>query len=144
MRRLIPALAVLAFVLASAATASATAIHLYYIQYDSPGTDTGSNASLNAEYVRIKNAATVGVPLTHWTLHDAQNHVYTFPTYKLCGGCIVTIHTGTGTNTYASRYWGQSWYVWNNTGDTATLRNAVGTTIDTCRWGSIGAGHITC
>lgn len=29
-------------------------------------------------------------------------------------------------------YWGSGNYIWNNTGDTATLRNASGKTVDTC------------
>jgi hypothetical protein len=31
-------------------------------------------------------------------------------------------------------YWGSGNYIWNNTGDTATLRNASGKTLDTCSW----------
>ncbi len=38
---------------------------------------------------------------------------------------------------------GAAAHVWNNTGDTAYLRNAAGTTIDTCSWGSSGS-HTYC
>jgi hypothetical protein len=51
----------------------------------------------------------------------------------------VQVHTGKGTNTSAHRYWGRSWYVWNNTGDTAYLRYPAGTTADTCSWGKTGS-----
>ena len=126
------------------ASAAQAAIQFGLIHYDSPGTDTGSNTSLNAEYVKIKNTGAAGVLLTHWTVRDLQGHVYQFGTYKLCGGCTVTLHTGHGTNTYANRYWNSSNYVWNNTGDRATLKNAAGTTKDTCSWGSSGPGYIRC
>jgi hypothetical protein len=126
------------------ATAAQAAIQFGLIQYNSPGTDTGSNASLNAEYAKITNTGSAGVALTNWTVRDAQGHVYKFGTYKLCGGCAVTLHTGHGTNTYANRYWNFSNYIWNNTGDRATLKNAVGTTKDTCSWGSSGPGYIRC
>jgi hypothetical protein len=49
----------------------------------------------------------------------------------------VTVHTGKGTNGKpgaADRYWGSGNYIWNNTGDTATLRSATGKTINTCKF----------
>ena len=114
-------------------------IQLGKIQYNSPGTDTGSNASLNAEYVVIKNLGATTRTLTGYTLRDAQNHVYKFGTVKLGAHKTVTVHTGKGTNTAANRYWGSRAYIWNNTGDKATLRAANGTLLDTCSWGSTGS-----
>jgi hypothetical protein len=31
-----------------------------------------------------------------------------------------------------NRYWGHHWYIWNNTGDRATLKNASGTVMARC------------
>lgn len=45
---------------------------------------------------------------------------------------------GRGTNDSNERFWGQSWYIWNNTGDTAYLRTPGGTLYDSCSWGSTG------
>ena len=45
------------------------------------------------------------------------------------------LHTGSGKADSRNRYWGSKNYIWNNTGDTAYLRNAKGTTVDTCSWG---------
>jgi hypothetical protein len=59
-------------------------------------------------------------------------------------GNSVYIHTGKGTNSGTHRYWGRSWYVWNNTGDTAYLRNPSGTLIDRCGWTSTGLCDINC
>src|SRR4051794_39756340 len=42
------------------------------IQYDSPGTDSRSNSSLNAEYVTIKNVGSTNRSLTGFTVRDAQ------------------------------------------------------------------------
>ena len=61
-----------------------------------------------------------------WTLRDPKHHVYTFGAYKIKPHGYVKIHTGKGTNTQTDRYWGKAWYVWNNTGGTATLRDASG------------------
>jgi hypothetical protein len=47
-------------------------IRITKIYFDSPGDDTGSNTSLNAEYVVIKNTGTTRKALTGWTLRDAQ------------------------------------------------------------------------
>jgi hypothetical protein len=49
-------------------------------------------------------------------------------------GGKVTLHTGRGENTKTSLYWGSGNYVWNNTGDTATLKTSAGKTHDTCTW----------
>jgi hypothetical protein len=54
------------------------------------------------------------------------------------------VHTGKGTNTTSHKYWGRSWYVWNNTGDKATLRRADGTWIHSCSWTSGGLGYKYC
>jgi hypothetical protein len=56
------------------------------IQYDSPGSDTRSNTSLNAEYVVIKTRGTTGRSLTGWTVREAANHVYKFGTFTLGAG----------------------------------------------------------
>ncbi len=142
---LIPVLATGAAVVLTAGSASAAgyAMQLGHIQYNSPGADTGSNASLNAEYVTIGNRVTTSRNLRGWTLRDNQSHVYTFPNVTVGGGRSVTVHTGKGTNTSTNLYWGSGTYIWNNTGDRATLRDAQGHQIDTCSWGN-GSGSINC
>ena len=40
-------------------------------------------------------------------------------------------------------YWGSRAYIWNNTGDTAYLKNSVGTLKDSCGWGSV-ASYVLC
>ena len=102
--------------------------------YDSPGSDTGSNTSINGEYFTLKNVGTTSKTITGWTVNDAANHVYKFGTFTLGAGKSVTVHTGKGTNTTTTRYWGLAWYVWNNGGDRATLKTSAGTVMDACAW----------
>jgi hypothetical protein len=61
----------------------------------------------------------------------------------LKSGASLRVHTGKGTNTATDKYWKLTGYVWNNTGDKATLKNRAGTIIDTCRWGD-GSGTTAC
>jgi len=112
-------------------------------QYNSPGSDNGTNSSLNAEWVRITNAGARAKVLTGWKVRDRAGHVFTFPTFRLGAGRSVRLHTGSGRNTATDLYWRQRWYIWNNTGDRAILRNAPGTVIDTCSWGD-GPGYTGC
>lgn len=126
-----------------APAAAAGRIYISKVQYDSPGTDNGSNTSINAEWVRITNSTSSKRTLTGWTLRDASSHVYKFPTTTLKAGASLRVHTGKGTNTATDKYWKLSYYVWNNTGDKATLKNRAGTIIDTCKWGD-GSGVTYC
>ena len=129
---------------APAAQAATPAIQITKVYYNSPGSDIGSNSSLNAEWVRLTNKRSYTINLKSWTLRDKTGYTYTFSgDYRLPAGYRVYIHTGQSTNTSYHRYWGRSWYVWNNTGDTAYLRNSAGTLIDTCSWGSSGS-YIYC
>lgn len=139
--RLGAALAIV-LLLASPATASAQ-IQITKAYYDSPETDTGSNSSLNAEYIVIKNTGSRSKSLRGWRLKDEADHVYQFGRFHLRPGKIVRIHTGSGTNDRNDRYWGMSWYVWNNDGDTATLKNRSGTVVDRCRYDG-GSRYETC
>jgi hypothetical protein len=112
-------------------------------QYNSPGSDTGSNASLNAEWIRVTNHGNRTRTMTGWTIRDAAGHVYRFPKFRLRPGSSVRLHTGKGQNTRRNLYWGSGWYIWNNTGDKALLKNRAGVRIDVCRWGN-GPGFASC
>ena len=120
-------------------------VRITKVLYDPAGTDTRTNAHLNLEYVVITNSSTKTQTLTRWTLRDAQNHVFTFPAFTLAAGKSVTVHTGKGTATAAHRFYNSGNYIWNNTGDTAVLKNAAGATVSTCAWKTHAAnGTRTC
>ncbi|MFF0426854.1 lamin tail domain-containing protein [Streptomyces sp. NPDC004520] len=123
---------------------AAGSVHLYKVYYDSPGTDNRSNSSLNAEYVQIRNTTGAAVNLRGWTLTDASSHKYTFGSYTLGAGKIVTVRTGRGTNTAANVYQNRAAYVWNNDRDTATLRKSNGTSVDTCSYNSTRVDYKWC
>jgi hypothetical protein len=84
--------------------AAGAAIKINKIYFDSPGSDTGLNSSLNAEWIRLKNTGSTGRYLTGWTIRDTSGHVYRFGTYRLRAGYTVRVHTGSGSNTRLNRY----------------------------------------
>jgi hypothetical protein len=66
------------------------------------------------------------------------------PELQLCGGCIVRVHTGSGTNGAANLYQGSGNYIWNNTGDRATLVKPTGVIRDTCSYVGTSTGFKRC
>ncbi|EMA04564.1 endonuclease [Haloferax mediterranei ATCC 33500] len=94
---------------------------------DAPGND---NDNLNGEYVTLRNDGDESIDLSGWTISDAAGATYTFATgTKLASGATLTLHTGTGTDTETDVYWGRSGAVWNNGGDTVTVRSSTGTEV---------------
>jgi hypothetical protein len=145
---LIAFLVVAASVLTAVQANAAGTVYIYKVYFDSPGSDTGSNSSLNAEYVVIRNGDDVSHSVSGWTVRDAAGHVYKFGTLRLGAGKQAIIHTGDGTKytTSASThlYWGREWYVWNNNGDKVILRRADGSLKDTCFYLGEGASKYYC
>ena len=138
---LVPAAAVALVVAAPAADAAVPAIRITQIQYDSPGSDTGSNTSLNTEWVRITNTTSVNRSMTGWTLKDKQGYTYKFPTFTLKAKASVYVYTGKGSATSTKRYYNRTWYVWNNTGDSAYLRDSKGVLKDSWTFSDIGSAY---
>ncbi|MFF4244943.1 lamin tail domain-containing protein [Streptomyces sp. NPDC001822] len=88
-----------------------------------------------AEWVEIANQTRRAVNLDGWTLRDADGHRYRFDNVRLAGRATVRIHTGIGRDTRTDLFQDRRTYVWDNNGDTATLRDARGRTVDTDSWG---------
>ena len=149
MRRTISILAAVTLALTgtlavSGPAAAAPSLRFHGTQYDSPGKDTRSAKSLNAEWISLVNTGSKAVNLKGYTIRDASNHVFTFGATTIAAkGGRVWVHTGKGTKTAKNVYWGSGNYVWNNTGDTAYLRTSAGKAIDSCKWGK-GAGSTAC
>ncbi len=108
------------------------------IFYNSPGSDRGSNQSLNAEWVKLRNRTGHRVSLNGWTLRDTAHHVYHFVGYSLRAHGTVRIHTGSGRDTQWNLFQDRGWYVWNNDGDTAILRGPAGNNRDRCSYSDPG------
>ena len=100
---------------------------------------TGTN--LDTEYIVFKNTSGSSVQLKGWRIISSpktDNQRYTFPKTKVAPGASVTLYTGAGTNGPGKRYWNASSARWNDSGDTAVLKNSAGTTIDTCTYAGGG------
>lgn len=118
---------------------AASAVQIYRVYYNSPGTDNRSNKSLNGEWVQLFNTSKTARQLKGYRLRDKTGYVYAFGSFTLKGRKSVYVHTGKGSNNAAHRYWGRGSYVWNNTGDAAYLRYPNGTAANSCSWGSRGS-----
>lgn len=107
---------------------SKTAVKIVNINADAPGND---NNNKNGEWVEIKNQGSTTVNMNGWTLKDEANHIYTFQNFSLPPNTSVFLYSGTGTDTATKLYWHSKKYaIWNNTGDTAFLRDASGNLVD--------------
>lgn len=97
----------------------------------------------NQEYVAIANGTRRRKNLEGLRLSDTGGHRYVLPRYVLRPGRTVLVHGGTGVTRRGHLYagWG---VVWNNDGDTATLRTASGTTVDRCRYGDVAGSFVRC
>lgn len=134
-----------AAVLLPPTAAQATGVHIAKIYWDSPGTDTGSNASLNAEYIVIKNSSSTPKKIAGWHVYDADGHRYGFPSgFRLAAGAVVRVHSGKGQNGAHDLYWNYGNYVWTNTGDTAKLKNSAGDLVARCSYKSTSPNPVRC
>jgi Lamin Tail Domain len=136
-------LVVAASILTAVEANAAGTVYIYKVYFDSPGSDTGSNSSLNGEYVVIKNGDNVSHSVSGWTVRDKAGHVYKFGSLSLGAGKQAFVHTGDGsrhtTSASTHLYWGREWYVWNNNGDKVILRRADGSLKDTCSYSGAGS-----
>ena len=105
------------------------------IRYDGPGNDVEFGDS---EYVLLRNDGTGTADVGQWSLEDEAGHVITIPDgYVIQPGAELRIYSGPGDDTATAYYDGLGQAIWNNSGgDTATLRNAAGTTLDSYSYSS--------
>jgi opacity protein-like surface antigen len=138
MKRTLATIAAAAAVLSTASAASA-AIVISKVYFDPPGDDSRAGADLNAEWVEIRNTGNASVALAGWTLRDTDRHIYRFKEFTLRPGATVRVHTGGGRDGGRHLYQNTDNWIWNNDGDTATLRDRRGRNVDTCRYSGSGA-----
>ncbi|CCQ34988.1 transforming DNA uptake protein (plasmid) [Halorhabdus tiamatea SARL4B] len=97
------------------------------IHEDAQGTE---RENLNDEYVVFENTGDEALDLSGWTVDDAADHTYTFPSgFTLDPGAQVTLHTGSGTDSATDLYWGSGSPIWNNAGDTVFVHDDEGTPV---------------
>jgi Lamin Tail Domain len=98
------------------ASAASHPVRFVSIQADPPGTDDKSNASLNAEFIVLKNFSSKAVGMGRYGFEVSESNLeYDFPKgFTLQPGSKVTVHTGKGTNGRHDVYWGRSGYAYPN------------------------------
>ncbi|MFQ5846294.1 MAG: thermonuclease family protein [Candidatus Methylomirabilales bacterium] len=104
-----------------------TALHA-----NAPGND---RLNPNGEYMRIANVTGNAVRVGGFTVTDRYGHRYTFPGLWLKPGYSVLLLSGRGVDLTDPRdqillYWQSNGPIWNNDGDTATLRAPDGSPVD--------------
>ncbi|MBD3359832.1 MAG: hypothetical protein GF365_03970, partial [Candidatus Buchananbacteria bacterium] len=84
------------------------------------------------EYVVVTNNSLNEINLNGYTLNDESGKTYNFKNITLPANSLIKIYTGCGTDTATELYWCYTYSaIWNNSGDTATLKNNLGSIIDT-------------
>jgi len=111
-------------------TGAGAVIKISAVQFDAEGDDRKAE-NLNTEWVEVINNGDAPQDLSGWTLSDDSNHTYSFPQGFVLGASdSVKVHTGSGTNSTSDLYWGRGSPIWNNDGDTATLKDEDGRIVD--------------
>lgn len=96
------------------------------------------------EYIEIRNEDAKPINLKGWTLEDeGPNHSYTFPAYTMDPGETCRIYTNEVHPSSCAFNWGHGQAIWNNSGDTATLKDGRGRIIDVCSYDGSGTSE-TC
>jgi hypothetical protein len=90
----------------------------------------GAGSQEPDEYVETKNDDTKPIQLQNWTLSDAANHVFTFPSFVFQPGQVCRVYTNEVHPEWCGFSYGSGSAIWNNSGDTATLRDGNGTVVD--------------
>jgi hypothetical protein len=113
-------------------------VKIGHIEYNPDGSDA------EGEYVDLQNLGTATVDITGWTLRDEADTVFTFPSFSLASLAQVRVWVKPGVDDATNLYWGRNSAIWNNTGDTATLRDATGNEVDQCTYPGGTPGFYDC
>jgi len=105
------------------------------IVYDAPGNDVVYNDS---EYVVLRNDGSGTADVGGWRLVDLKDNTIIIPSnYVIAPGGELRVYTGPGDSTSTRYFEGRGQAIWNNSGgDTATLFNSAGETVDTYSYSS--------
>jgi competence protein ComEC len=89
----------------------------------------GSGALEPDEYVEIQNQDRLPIQLQGWNLSDESNHRFIFPAYVMQPNQTCRIYTNEDHPEWCGFNYGSGEAIWNNSGDTATLRDGQGNRI---------------
>ncbi|MCU4800482.1 thermonuclease family protein [Halobacteria archaeon HArc-gm2] len=94
---------------------------------DAPGDD---NEHLNGEFVVLTNGDEKPWEIGGWTVTDVADREYTFPAdARVPAEDSIRLYSGSGTDNETAYFWSSNGAIWNNDGDTVTVRNANGTVV---------------
>lgn len=92
--------------------------------FDASGDDA---ANLNDEYFTLQNTGDEAVDLSGWTVENERGVRFRFPDgASLMPNAVLTVHSGSGSNTASIFYWHSIEPIWNDNSDLAVLRDASG------------------
>ena len=93
---------------------------------DAPGDD---RENPNGEYVVLANPSADPLPIGNWTVTDEAGHSYIFPpNATVPANGSVRLYSGSGTDS-ATEFYRDGTPIWNNDGDTVTVRAENGTAV---------------
>ena len=101
-----------------------------FTMYPAKSVEHESTAHEPDEYVEIENDDSFPIQLQNWTLRDEANHIFTFPSFVIQPNQTCRVYTNEDHPEWCGFNYGSGSAIWNNTGDTAFLRDANGTLID--------------
>ncbi|WP_348607739.1 lamin tail domain-containing protein [Halobaculum rarum] len=79
------------------------------------------------EYVTFRNTGDETLNLSGWVVENEDGKRFVFPNgFTLDAGQNVTVHSGRGSDADTEVYWGATSAVWDDDGDTITVRTADG------------------
>jgi competence protein ComEC len=90
----------------------------------------GTGTAEPDEYVEIQNEESQPVQLQGWSLSDESNHIFTFPAFVMQPSQICRIYTNENHPEWCGFNYGSGEAIWNNSGDTATLRDGQGNIVN--------------
>jgi len=82
------------------------------------------------EYVEIRNPEAYSIDLLNWTLRDQDNHVFTFPSYRMASGQVCRIYTNELHLEWCGLNWKSGSPIWDNGGECGRLQDASNTPVD--------------
>lgn len=83
------------------------------------------------EYVEIRNNDSRSIQLQSWTLHDKENHVFTFPSFVMQPNQTCRIYTNENhPESCGFSFSFDESAIWNNGGDCAYLKDKLGNLVD--------------
>ncbi len=107
---------------------SSVPLKILHIEANAPGDD---RENPNGEWVEFVNQGDQAVSMRGYTLKDEANNIYTFGDFTVRPGRTFRLYSGQGEDSGLALYWGLvGESVWNNSADSAFLRDAEGALVD--------------